>query len=94
MKNSVLWDITLCILVKVIRRLRGIYGLHFQGLRVRQARSEQEAEGVCRVVTPCSLGKSLVSAWLTLRPSRWRLYVPQRRSVDFHRTTRRYIPDG
>jgi hypothetical protein len=43
MKSSVFWDITLCSPLKVNRCFVGIYCLHLQGRRVRQARKQCEA---------------------------------------------------
>jgi hypothetical protein len=44
MKNSIFWDITLCSLLKVNWRFRGICCLHFQDSWESQARNQQEVD--------------------------------------------------
>jgi hypothetical protein len=40
--SSVLWDLTLCDLVKVNQHSEGMHYLHIQGLRLSQARNQRE----------------------------------------------------
>jgi hypothetical protein len=44
-KNSIFWGITPGGSLKVVRRFGGIFRLHLQGRKVRQARNRQEASG-------------------------------------------------
>jgi hypothetical protein len=77
-KSSVFWDIPSCGLVKVNRHFGGTYRLHLQGRRVSQAASKQSLPdaGFCIAYTS------------TLKME---AECPCETSVDFHRTTRRYI---
>jgi hypothetical protein len=44
LKSSIFWDITPCSLLKVKRRLGGIYRFHLQGRRISQARNQCESK--------------------------------------------------
>jgi hypothetical protein len=78
LKSSVFWDITPCSPLKVNWRFGGTCRLHLQGRRVSQVRN---------LLVACFL------AWLILRPWRWGSHVTPETSVDFQRTTQRYIPE-
>jgi hypothetical protein len=42
-KNTVIWDITPCSLLKVNRRFGRTYRLHLQGLRISRARTQRDS---------------------------------------------------
>jgi hypothetical protein len=83
MKSTSLWDVTPCSLVEVYRRFLETYEycLHFQGRRVGQVRSKQQA-GECLLVASDS--SSEMSA-------KFRQTVPVRRAVGTSRVTREAI---
>jgi hypothetical protein len=58
LKNSVLWDIAPCNLLKVERLFGGICRLHLQGRRVSQIRNQHEAGS--KQSNPPAEGSSLI----------------------------------
>jgi hypothetical protein len=79
MKSSIFWDITLCIPLKFNTRFGGICLLHLQDRRISQAELS-----TCSMLVSCLANSSNV-----------KMEVPCsfEASVDFQRTTRRYIPE-
>jgi hypothetical protein len=86
MKSTIFWDITLCSLLNVNRRFRGIYHLHFQGRRISQTRNQHEA----LLATCFTLVSCLAYSW-TLKME---VICSSETSVDIQWTTWRYIPEG
>jgi hypothetical protein len=86
------WDITSCSPLEVNRRFDGIFRLQLQGVRISQARNEHETgisdDGV--VLTACFMLVSCSAYYSTLKMEATRFSVT---SVDFQRTTLRYIAE-
>jgi hypothetical protein len=76
-KSTIFWYITTCSQLKVNRRFGGTHRLHLQGQRISRARNQRE----CRwQASYCStLKMEAISSAET--------------SIDFQRTTRRYVPE-
>jgi hypothetical protein len=72
MKSSIFWDITACNPLKVNGHFGGTCQPHIQGRRINLTKIENEA---------CS--KQSITAWLILRPWRWRRHIPLKRRLTF-----------
>jgi hypothetical protein len=83
MKNAIFWDITLCSPLKVNRHFGGTYCLCLQGPRIRRERNQLKGRRQAELVF-CLDYSSTLKMEATCSPEK---------SVDFQRTTRRYIPD-
>jgi hypothetical protein len=81
MKSSVFWDITQCSPLKVHRRFGGTCHLHLQGQIISQARYQ---------VVACFHAGFLHGLFFDPEDG-GDMFL--RMSVDFKRTTRRYIPE-
>jgi hypothetical protein len=97
-----IWDITSCSPLKVNRRFGGTYRLHLQSRRISRARDQRESRwqaqeqsasrnfGLCLPPAFTLVSCSAYSSTLKLEA----IYSSES-SVDFQRTTRRYMPaDG
>jgi hypothetical protein len=91
MKSTVFWDITLCSPLKVNRRFGGTYRLHLQGRRISRAINQQEAVASPRLCW--STAFTLVSCSAYYSTLNMEAICSSETSVDFQRTTQRYIPE-
>jgi hypothetical protein len=82
MKSFIFWDTTPCSMLKVNRRFRGTSRLHFQGRRISQVRSQSQAASKQSFYSAYSWTLKMVAT------------CSSETSVDFQRTTRRYIPEA
>jgi hypothetical protein len=82
-KSTIFWVIALCTPLKVNRRFGGTYRLHLQGGRISQARNH-----LC--FPPAFI---LVSCFAYFSTLKMEATCASETSVDFQRTTRRYIPE-
>jgi hypothetical protein len=85
MKSSIFWDITLCSPLKVNRRCGGTSRLHLQGPKINQARNQRE--------TCLPPEFTLVSCLAYSSTLKMEATYSSETSVDFRRTTWRYIPE-
>jgi hypothetical protein len=90
MKSTVFWDITPCSPLKANRRSGGTYTylLHLQGQGISRARNQREASRAC--LPPAS---TLISCSAYSLTQKMEAICSTETSVDFHRTTRRFIPE-
>jgi hypothetical protein len=82
------WDITPCSPLKVNRRFREIYGIHVQVRRMSLERKQCESRALfatCFTLVYCSAYSSTLNVDA--------IYSSET-SVDFQRTTQRYILEG
>jgi hypothetical protein len=85
MKSTIFWDIASCSPLKVNRRFGRTYRLHLHG-RICRARYQCDSRWQAEF--------HLLSHWYLARLIRpWRRRCYSETSVDFQRTTRRYIPE-
>jgi hypothetical protein len=77
MTRSIIWDVTPCSPLKVIRRFGGACHLHLQGQRISQAINQRENRWQT-LLSRCFL------VWLILRPWRWRRHAPPKRRLTFN----------
>jgi hypothetical protein len=84
MMASVFWDTSTCIPLKVNHIFGGTCCFHLQGQRIRQARNEHES-GTMQSCSACLTYSSTL---------KMQAIVSSEMSVDFQRTTRRYIPEN
>jgi hypothetical protein len=84
-KTTVFWDITPCTPLKVNRRFGRIYRLHLQGRKMSRARNQLES---C-LPPPFTL----VSCSAYSSTKKMEAICCSETSVDFQRTTRRYIAE-
>jgi hypothetical protein len=83
MKSIIFWDIATCSLLKVNRRFGGTYPLHLQGRRKFRAINKSGSRLQADLVS-CSAYSSTLKI---------ESICSSTTSVDFKRTTRRYIPE-
>jgi hypothetical protein len=86
MKSSIFWDTKPCSPLKVNRRLEGTCRLHLQSGRIRQVRNQPE-----KLCLPPAF--TLVSCLVYSSTLKMEATYSSKTSVDFQRTTRRYIPE-
>jgi hypothetical protein len=79
-KSTIFWDITPCSPLKVNRRFGEIYHLHLQGRIISRVRSQRDSSRLC---LPPAYSSTLKMGATCSSVT----------SVDFQRTTRRYIPE-
>jgi hypothetical protein len=85
-KSTIFWDITRCRPSKVNRRFGGTHRLHLQG-RISRARNQRESRWQAELsfkLVPCSASSSTL---------KMETICSSETSVDFRRTTPRYIPE-
>jgi hypothetical protein len=85
MKSTIFLNITQCSPLKVNRRFGGKYLLHLQGRRISRARTSVKA-----VIATCFYAGSCLAYSSTLKMV---AICSSETSVDFQRSTRRYIPE-
>jgi hypothetical protein len=85
-KSTLFWDITPCILLKVIRRFGGTYRLYLQGRTISRARNQRESRWQAERAS--RLRCSAYSSTLKMEA-----ICSSETSIDFQRTARRYIPE-
>jgi hypothetical protein len=86
LKSTIFWDRTPCSPLKVNQQFGGTYHLHLQGREVSQGRNQREAASssvICFTLVSC------LAYILTLNME---VICSSKKSFDFQRTTRRYIP--
>jgi hypothetical protein len=84
LKSHIYWDIMSYSPLIFNRRFRGTYGHHFRGRRISQDRNKHEAElAICFILFPCLAHSSTLMEGICSSET----------SIDFQRTTWRYIPE-
>jgi hypothetical protein len=89
MKSTIFWDITPCIPLSVRRRFGGTYRLHLQGRNHKLSKKPAVRAEFC--LPP---GFTLVSCSAYSSTLKMMATSSSETSVDFQRTTWRYIPEG
>jgi hypothetical protein len=101
MKSCIFWDITPCSPFKVNRRFGGTYR-HRQGRRISHARNQRKSRwqaGLCSAGAKNKPNKkpgctiTLVSCLAYSSTLKMEATCSSETSIDFRRTTRRYIPE-
>jgi hypothetical protein len=87
MKNTIFWDITSCSPLKVNWNFGGIFRLNFQGREISLARNQRESRP-CLPPTLTLVCCSAYSSTLKIEAK-----CSSELSIDFQRTTRRYIQE-
>jgi hypothetical protein len=91
MKSAIFWDITPYSSFKVNRRFGGPYRLHLQGRRISRARYQSESRWQASLCLPPAF--TLVSCSAYSPTLKMEAICSSEMSVNFQRTTRRYIPE-